>query len=301
MEKIKIALDWTANTNHTGFYVAQALGFYDDLGLEVEIVTPEADNYAVTPAKKVELGEADFALCPFESVISYRTKKKLFEGVGIAALLREDLSAIACLEDSSIQSPKDFDGKTYASYQARYEDEIVRQMIKNDGGEGNIEIVYPKKLGIWNTILDRTSHATWIFTNWEGIQAKNEGVALRTFQMKDYGIPYGYSPVIFAGAQKSEERKGPYRDFLAATKKGCLYAKANLEEAIQHLSPHIPEGDKNIDLLESQKYTARFYGNEENWGTMGVKKIQEYMDWLEDKGLENQTLQADSLIEQRWD
>ena len=135
MKKLKISLDWTANTNHTGFYVAQQKGFYREMGLDVEILTPDSDNYETTPAKKVELGKADFALCPFESVISYRTKKKPFDAVALATIFQEDVSAIATLTDKNIQSPKDLDGLIYASYKARYEDEIVRQMIKNDGGQ----------------------------------------------------------------------------------------------------------------------------------------------------------------------
>ena len=182
MGKIKIALDWTANTNHTGFFVAKSKGFYTDVGLDVDIITPDHDDYATTPAKKVELGEVDFALCPFESVMSYRTKAKAFQGVAVAALLREDLSAIACLDRPDLKSPKDLDGKIYASYAARYEDEIVRQMVKNDGGQGNLQLVYPKKLGIWNTIKEGAADATWIFLNWEGIEAKNMGLQLRTFQ-----------------------------------------------------------------------------------------------------------------------
>jgi len=296
MEKIKIALDWTANTNHTGFFVALEKGFYSELNLKVEIVMPNTDDYATTPAKKVELGEVDFALCPFESVISYRTKKKSFPAVAVAALLREDLSAIACLRDSGITSPKDLDGTTYASYQARYEDEIVRQMIKNDGGSGNLKIVYPKKLGIWNTILTRKTDATWIFLNWEGLQAKNGKIALSTFIMKDYGIPYGYSPVLFADKRKVQQRNIAYRNFLKVTKKGYLFAKSNPEEAISYLLPHTSESDKNIDLLESQKYTAEYYGDDRTWGTMESTKVIEYLTWLSKNGLEKQQLNADSLL-----
>ncbi|MGB6151908.1 MAG: ABC transporter substrate-binding protein [Pricia sp.] len=297
MEKIKIALDWMANANHTGFFTSKALGFYDEHCIDVSIITPDTDDYRTTPAKKVELDEVDFALCPFESVISYHTKKKPFNGVAISALLREDLSAIACLKDSGIHSPKDLDGKTYASYAARYEDEIVRQMVKNDGGDGNIKIKYPKKLGVWNTIQDRTTDATWIFMNWEGVQAKNQNIALNTFQMKDYGIPYGYSPIIFADAEKVEQRKVVYRNFLAATKKGYLYAKKNPEAAVAHLAPHIAEGDKNIDLLESQKYTGQFYGNEDTWGVIELPKVLAYLAWLKDKGLEDYTLLGSSLVD----
>ena len=39
-EKITFCLDWTPNTNHTGLYVAQAKGYYEEAGLDVEIVQP---------------------------------------------------------------------------------------------------------------------------------------------------------------------------------------------------------------------------------------------------------------------
>jgi ABC-type nitrate/sulfonate/bicarbonate transport system substrate-binding protein len=170
MHPITLALDWTPNINHIGFFVAQEKGFYSEQGVEVAITDPSADNYQITPAKKVELGQADFALCPTESIISYQTKSNPFALIAVAAILQEDLSAIVVKADSAIQSPRDLDGKVYASYNARYEDEIVRQMIRNDGGTGTIKIETPDKLGIWDTILDGTFDATWIFLNWEGVQ-----------------------------------------------------------------------------------------------------------------------------------
>lgn len=49
MAPITIALDWTPNTNHTGFYVARSKGFYKDAGLEVQILSPHQDEYKTTP------------------------------------------------------------------------------------------------------------------------------------------------------------------------------------------------------------------------------------------------------------
>ena len=40
LEKITFVLDWTPNTNHTGLYVAQEKGYFEEAGLEVEIVQP---------------------------------------------------------------------------------------------------------------------------------------------------------------------------------------------------------------------------------------------------------------------
>ena len=34
-DTVTVALDWTPNTNHTGIYVARALGYYADAGLDV--------------------------------------------------------------------------------------------------------------------------------------------------------------------------------------------------------------------------------------------------------------------------
>ena len=296
MKKLKIALDWTANTNHTGFYIAQQKGFYEEMGLDLEILTPSVDNYATTPAKKVELGEVDFALCPLESVISYRTKKKPFDAVALAALFQEDISAIATLADKNSQGPKDLDGLIYASYKARYEDEMVRQMIKNDGGKGNIEIVYPEKLGIWETILKGKADATWIFENWEGVRAKNEGVALKLFRMKDFGIPYSYSPIIMASKKATENNLEEYSKFLKATKKGYLYAKDHPEEAVKVISPYVAQQDANIDLLESQEYTSSFYGDEKTWGILEKGKVNSFLDWLKSKGLENKELTFEDLV-----
>ena len=119
-------MDWTANTNHTGFHVAKTTGCYLEMWLDVTIETPDMDNYSLTPAKKVELGQADMALWPFESVVSYRTKATPFDAVAIATIFQEDVTTIASLVSGKIQRPADMDRKNYASYKARYEDNIVR-------------------------------------------------------------------------------------------------------------------------------------------------------------------------------
>jgi len=36
-------------------------------------------------------------------------------------------------------------------------------------------------LGIWNTLLEGKADATWVFLQWEGVEAKLKGVELNTF------------------------------------------------------------------------------------------------------------------------
>lgn len=296
MKTLRLALDWRPNTNHTGFFIAKHLGFYEEEGLEVDLISTEEDNYEITPAKKVELGRVDFALCPTESIVSYRTKANPFDAVAVATIFQEDISAICTLRSSGIASPKNLDDRIYASYNARYEDKIVEQMIKNDKGRGNVIIKYPEKLGIWNTLLSGEADATWIFVNWEGVDAEAQGVELNLFRMLDYGIPYGYSPVIMTSQSKLEANKKDYGAFLFATKRGFQYAINHVESAAQILDLYVSEADKDIDIVKSQIMTSPSYGNPDNWGEMDLGKAQLFLDWLRRHKLERTKLKASDLM-----
>ena len=52
MNKIKLALDWTPNINHIGFFVAKEKEYYKEKDIDLKIISPEMDNYKETPAKK---------------------------------------------------------------------------------------------------------------------------------------------------------------------------------------------------------------------------------------------------------
>jgi ABC-type nitrate/sulfonate/bicarbonate transport system substrate-binding protein len=187
--------------NHVGMYVAKAQGLYSAAGLDVSFLSPHSDGYKATPASRVESGVALFAVAPSESVISHNTAPPSHPKPplkAVAALLQADTSAIVTLASSGIDRPAKLDGKRYASYGARYEGRIVQEMIKADGGSGEyVEAALPM-LGLWGTVLEGKADATWVFTAWEGVQAARRGVALNAFRLGDFGIPYGYSPVLLA-------------------------------------------------------------------------------------------------------
>jgi ABC-type nitrate/sulfonate/bicarbonate transport system substrate-binding protein len=297
MIKLKLALDWTPNINHIGFLIAKELGFYKQQGIDLEILNPQDDNYAMTPGKKLELGVADFAIAPFETVISLNNKVNQVQAIAIYAILQKDLSCIATLKSSNITSPKLLDGKTYASYKARYEDHIVKQMIKNDGGEGDLNIIYPDKLGIWNTLLSGKANATWIFDNWEGIEASTKNIELDKFTLDEFNIPYGYSPIVLTKRENITKHKVPYSEFMKATQKGFLFTKNNLTESVDILKRYVTEYDlKNIDLEKSISFSIPHFGDESNCGVMKQERVLSFRKWLVDKGLEDKVILNQNLF-----
>lgn len=283
---IRLALDWTPNTNHTGFYVALAREFYLDAGLVVDIISPDVDDYKTTPARRVASRQAEFGIAPSESIISYRTTELSVPLVAVAAVLARDASAIVTLEDSGIERPRQLDGRRYASYDARFEDHIVRQMIRNDGGKSDIEIITPPMLGIWNTLLEGKAEATWVFMPWEGVEARRNGIGLHTFRMEDYGIPYGYSPVLLAHDIFVQENPKIVENFLTASRRGFEWAEAHPEEAAGLLietARHPSLKDRDF-VLESQHYITPYYREKDKpWGYMRPDKWKRFLQWLKDE------------------
>ena len=55
---ITLVLDWTPNTNHTGFYVALEKGYFEEEGLNVTIVQPPEDGATTMVAS----GQAQFGI-----------------------------------------------------------------------------------------------------------------------------------------------------------------------------------------------------------------------------------------------
>ena len=111
--------------------------------------------------------------------------------------------------------------KRYASYNGRFEDAIVRAMVRHDGGDG--DGVQFHGLDLHGYMDDSTmeqgsvvasylakggSDSTWIFSHWEGILARRAGQALTEFRLEDHGVPYGYAPVLLAHPDALHESEG---------------------------------------------------------------------------------------------
>lgn len=310
MGEITVALDWTPNTNHVGFYVALQQGLYDKAGLRVRLLSPGEANSGYegsyqeisdekkvyqTPCSLVAQGKATFGINSAEGCIGWNspTEAGTFDRTrltAVAALLQGSDSAIVARADSGISRPRDLDGKVYASYAARYEGRIVQRMIQNDGGTGNYEERVSPMLGLWNTVLAGNASATWVFMGWEGIEAKRKGIELNAFKLEDYGIPYGYAPILMASPETLTGRSADVKAFLAATTQGYQFAAQNSAAAAEALVEGASEHNKHTLDVEMVKDSAayladKFLNSNGEWGSMESERWNTYLDWLHEAKL----------------
>jgi ABC-type nitrate/sulfonate/bicarbonate transport system substrate-binding protein len=292
MKEIKLALDWTPNSNHIGFYVAAAKGWYREAGIELIIESP-SQCYCIgeTPARRLVNGEVDLCICPSESLISALTSEVgKIKPKAIATILQHDTSAIVSLASSKIKEVKDLDDKRYASYQGRFEMAIVRQLIQSAGGKGSIIEVDPPKLSCFESVIQNEADYTWIFLGWEGMLASRNGIELNTFLLSDSNIPYGFSPLLMAHPDiMSRENAAILKEFMKITSKGYLFASTNPVEASEMLYNKAEHGSlKALGMpfvVEATNYLAsgnHYVDSLHNWGYMEPERWHSFINWLTD-------------------
>ena len=190
-------------------------------------------------------------------------------------------------------------GATYGSYNARYEDDIVRAMVEHDGGkaEGLHINSTDGKLSLFDKVKSQQGgiDATWVFMPWEGVMAEmEEGQArgknkLNRFRPEDYGVPYGYSPVIARNAAEFDKVPDDVlRRFVKATRQGYRLACESKTRggAVEALLPHCDPPQSREFLVRSLEELAPFYGDDiRKLGYMQPEKWEKWVKWLKDKGL----------------
>lgn len=309
MRIIRIALDWTPNTIHSGLFLAHHKGYYKDAGIKAEFFSPEMDNYKMTPARRLSRRNVDFAIAPSESVISYNTSRRPAPITSVASILQRETSAIVTLKSSGITRPAELDGRTYASYSARFEDGIVAQMVKNDGGTGEFKPVAIGRLGIWDMLKSGEADSTWVFMPWEGVEAAQNGIELNVFRMEDYQIPYGYTPLILAHISSLRSNEEVYRRFMLATARAYKEIADNPESAAHYLCEHVAHPDFNDRAFISaslKELQPALLNKQGEWGLMQGRVWGDFINWLVEidllkpkRPIEGWHLYTNKLLEQK--
>lgn len=235
IQVLRLAPDWLPNTNHAGFYAADALGYYADAGLHLEILPFDGE---AMPNRKIASRETDFGLMPQQSILSMRARG--VDVVSVAALLRPNTTSIIVREASGIQRPAEFAGKRYASFGTDFEVPMLEAMIRHDGGTGSVTQVPEGKLSNLQALYDGETDLAWGFYAWEGIQAELAGQRLRHFFVAEHGVPLEYFPLLFCTRDLIARAPETVRAFVGATARGYAYAAAHPAAAAELLLRAIP-------------------------------------------------------------
>lgn len=283
LKKVTLVLDWTPNTNHTGFYVAQEKGYFEEAGLEVEIVQPPEDGASAL----VATGKAQFGIDFQDSIAPAWASDSPLPVTAVASLIQHNTSGIISRKGEGMDTPKGMEGKTYATWDMEVEKAMIRNVVEADGGD------YKKINMIPSTVTDEVTalktkqvDSIWVYYAWGGIATEVKNLPTDYFAFKDINQVFDYyTPVIVANNDFLKEDPDTAKEFLEAAKKGYEDAISNPEEAADILCKAAPELDKEL-VLASQKWLKDQYKAEvEQWGYINPERWDAFYAWLSENNL----------------
>lgn len=290
--EITFALDWTPNTNHTGIYVAEALGYFEEAGLKVTVVQPSEDSTEMLVAS----GNAQFGVSFQDTMAPALIGDSPLPITAVAAVIQHNTSGIVSRAGEGLDHPAGMEGHTYATWDLDVEKATLRRVIEADGGDFDKVQLIPSNVTDEVTALSTKSvDSIWIFYGWAGVACEVAGLDIDYFAFADIDPVFDYyTPVLIANNDYLSRHPEEAKAFLDACRRGYEYAIAHPEEAAEILMEAVPELRANEQLvIESQKYLAGEYKAEvEKWGYIDPARWDAFYSWLNENGLVESPLAA---------
>ncbi len=242
-DSIRLQLKWHHQFQFAGYYAAQQKGYYEEAGLNVEILEGNALN---PPVKTVLEGGADFGVTGSD-IINFHIDKKPV--VVVSVIFQHSPYVFITMADKRINSATDLAGK--------------KIMASNDQGWLLLRALFLRE-GIpmksinliehtWNNrdLIDGKVDAFSAYSTVEPYQFKKMGYAVTQIRPIDYGIDF-YGDLIFTTRALADKQPAKVEGFKHASLKGWEYAMSHPSEIADYILtlPGVKErGISKADLL----------------------------------------------------
>lgn len=284
-ESVTVVLDWAPNTNHTGIYVAQKLGYFKDAGLEVQVVQP-ADGSAET---LVASGKAQFGVSFQDSLAPAFAGASPLPVTAVAAVIQHNTSGIISRAGEGMSTPKGLEGKKYATWDMDVEKATIRDVMDADGGDfSKVQLIPSTVTDEVSALQSKSVDAIWIFYGWAGVACEVAGLKTDYFEFADIDPVFDYyTPVIIGNNSWLKDNPEAAKAFVTALSKGYTYAAEHPREAADILMEYAPELKSNSALVyASQEYLSKEYvADADRWGEIDASRWSAFYRWLGDNNL----------------
>jgi ABC-type nitrate/sulfonate/bicarbonate transport system substrate-binding protein len=280
---VRIVLDWTPNTNHTGIYAARDKHWFAEEGLDVEILMPPEDGALLL----LGAGRAEFAVDFQESLgPAVARDRDPLPVTAVAAVISHNTSGLMSLKKAGIRRPGDLAGKRFASWETPLITAVIRDIVEADGGDFSRVIMVPNTATDPFSALETDVDSIWIYYAWDGLAAEIRGTAIDYIDLGTVNPALDfYTPVIVTNTAWAASHPDVAGKFMKALSRGYEFAIENPEEAAEILLANAPELDREL-VLRSQKYLApRYRDDAPRWGEIDPRRWGSFYRWMFERGL----------------
>ena len=240
-EKVTLYLDWLNQFQFAGYYMAKEKGYYDELGVELEIIE-YSNNHNIT--SKVIEKSSIYGISKSSLIVDR------FEGKDIVLLssfFQNSPLVLISLEKSNIKSPKNLvDKKIMITKDAR-DALAIKAMIVSQGIKMDKLNIQNHSFDINDLINGKTDVMACYLSN-EPLILKEKKIKYTILNPYDYGFDF-YEGILFTSQKELKENPNRVKNFNQASIKGWEYAFNNIEETAKIIHEKYNTQNKSLKAL----------------------------------------------------
>lgn len=246
MPVVRLQLQWSHQAQFAGFYVAEALGFYEREGIAVDFIpggAPFPGGPVTDPLQVLALGGADVAVAWMSNALAARGTDA--DVINIAQIFRQPGAALLCRRDAGIRRPADIKGKRIGVWNIGDEQDVGFWLRRQGLTTADVTLVPQRPDGA--DLIERTVDCATAMTYNEYWMLLQKGVSpadLFIVRFADEQAGLLEDGLYATGAALANaDMRGRLVRFLRATAAGWRYAKDNPEEALAVTLHRTPGAD----------------------------------------------------------
>ena len=281
---------WVDQFEFAGFYMAKEKGFYEKIGLDVEI---KKYNLSTNVLNEVLEKKADFGVNSSSLII----KKSLGKDIVIlGSIFQSSPLIILALKDSRIKNIHDIKNKKLMMTSEQYEAAPLQSMLISENISLKSINLIDHSFNVDDLINKKTDFMMAYTTN-EPYLLKEKGYESQIFHPKDYGFDF-YEEILFTSKEFANNNPKLVKDFYDASISGWYYAFENIDETAQLIyEKYNPQNKSLASLIDEAKEMKKLvYDKENKIGTITKERINLIINTYKVLGLMKNSIDIDDLI-----
>lgn len=283
-DAFRLQLKWVPQAQFMGFYVAQARGYYEREGLDVQFLS---GGPGVTPLDVVGSGRADAVVEWMPTVLAARERG--LRMVNVAQFLQRSGLTLTCRKDRGVHKPTDVRGKRVSVWgegnEVPFHSWMDSLRIDTSGKNAAVEVV-GQGYGV-SAYLDEEVDCLSAMTYneyWQLLHGGARVANMTIFSYEDLGFSL-LEDGLYVEASRLDEAS--FRDrlvrFVRASIDGWRYAVENTVESALVVSEYSPSSDV-LHQTRMAEEIARLTGDPERIGLLDLASLDRTIDLLEESG-----------------
>ncbi|WP_345975229.1 diguanylate cyclase [Sulfurimonas sp. HSL3-7] len=290
LEKVSLQLQWLDQFQFAGYYIAKEKGFYEEVGLDVELL---AFNDTLSPVDAVVSQKATYGIGRSSLIID---KSKGKDIVLMASIFQSSPVVLLATKESNITTIKDFAGKRIMMTTDAASEVAMQAMAYRNGVSIDNMILQKHSFDVDDLINKKTDLMASYLSN-EPFLLQEKKVEYTIFDPKDSGFDF-YSDILFTTENEVRDHRQRALDFRSASLKGWAYAFDHIDETVALILEKYNTQHKSREALTFEANTLKrlaYYDGAEI-GQIDLRKIEKIYDFYNVMGLLGHKIDFDTFV-----